>query len=207
MNRKNSVSNQTRNNWIIMLLQVAGGLLVVFSSIYFLFLPEGGYQGGRNPYYGVEIIFSRSTWELIHTWSGVFIIATAAIHIPLHWSWIKSMTLRVFRVITGRCNHMSTMGQFNLLINGLIGVSGLIVAISGMYFLLVPGASHSSGLADPMWLFTRVTWDLIHTWSGVIAIAAAVLHFAIHWRWALKVTTKIMTNAVSGSSIPVTASH
>jgi len=26
------------------------------SGIYFLVLPTGGYQGGRNPYYGIQVL-------------------------------------------------------------------------------------------------------------------------------------------------------
>lgn len=43
-----------------------------------------------------------------------------------------------------------------------------------------------------MILFSRATWDLVHTWAGVVLIAAAVIHFAIHWRWITKVTTKMI---------------
>jgi cytochrome b subunit of formate dehydrogenase len=58
------------------------------------------------------------------------------------------------------------------------------------FFLLVPGAFHNSIIPDPMWLFTSITWDLIHTWSGVAAIAAITLHFYIHWKWVYKVIRK-----------------
>jgi hypothetical protein len=44
-----------------------------------------------------------------------------------------------------------------------------------------------------MILFSRITWDLIHTWSSVTLILAGLLHFAIHWKWALKVTRKVLS--------------
>jgi hypothetical protein len=47
-----------------------------------------------------------------------------------------------------------------------------------------------------MFLFSRLIWDVIHTWSGVAMIAAAALHFAIHWKWAVKVTRKMAAAAV-----------
>ena len=118
-------------------------------------------------------------------------LAVAALHMPLHWSWIVNMTKRVFKIAMGQCKSMNARGKFNLAINGLLGLSGLITAISGLYFLLIPGASHNSSLADPRWLFSLVTWDLIHTWSGVVMIAVAVLHLDIHWKWVIKVSKKI----------------
>jgi hypothetical protein len=186
--RKPRVSNQTRNNWFIVLVLTVSGLLVTFSTFYFLFLPNGGYQGGRNPAYGIVILFTRTIWDLIHTWAGVVMIAIASIHIPLHWSWVVRMTKRIFTVLIGQCESMNARGQFNLLINGLIGVSGVIAAFSSLYFLFLPGSQNSSVNI----IFSRAVWDVIHTWSGVIMIAAAILHFAIHWRWVIKVAGKLI---------------
>ena len=188
--RKPRVSSQTRNNWFIVLVLSISGLLVTLSSFYFLFLPNGGYQGGRNPYYGIVIFFNRSTWDLIHTWAGLAMIAIAAIHIPLHWSWITSMTIRVFKIMLGQCKGMNARGQFNLIINGVIGLSGLIAAFSSLYFLFFPG-SQAGNVVSTTLIFSRATWDVIHTWSGVTMIAAAILHFAIHWRWVFKVAKKL----------------
>jgi len=191
MSSKLSVSHQTRNNWLVVLLLTISGLFTIFSSVYFLFLPDGGYQGGRNPYYGIVILFTRTTWDLIHTWAGVVMIAIAAIHIPLHWSWILTMTKRIFKIMLGQCQGMNARGQFNLIINGVIGLSGFIAAISSLYFLFFPGGQGASAHATTL-IFSRPVWDVIHTWSGVVMIAAAILHFAIHWRWILKVTGKLL---------------
>jgi hypothetical protein len=38
---------------------------------------------------------------------------------------------------------------------------------------------------------------LIHTWSGVVVSVAAVVHFAIHWRWVKNVTLQLV-----GSLLP-----
>jgi len=183
------VSTQTRNNYFIDSFLFTGGIIAALSGVYFLFLPVAGYQGGRNPMYGITILFDRHTWGDIHVWATVAIIILAAIHIPLHWKWIVSMTRRAFKLITGK-SKMNAYATFNLGVNILIGLSALISGLSGLYFLLVPGAAHASIAPDPMWLFSRITWDLIHTWSGVIVIAAATLHFYIHWKWAFKVTRK-----------------
>jgi hypothetical protein len=192
--RKHRVSSQTRNNWFIVLLLTVSSILVTLSTFYFLFLPNGGYQGGRNPTYGIVILFTRTTWDLIHTWAGVVMIAIAAIHIPLHWSWIVRMTKHIFTILIGQCKGMNARGQFNLLINGLIGVSGVIAAFSSLYFLFFPGPQNSSS----NFIFSRAVWDVIHTWSGVTMIAAAILHFSIHWRWVLKVAGKLIGELPQG---------
>jgi hypothetical protein len=179
-------SSQTRNNFLLDMPMLASGLVAVLSGIYFLFLPVGGYQGGRNPFNGLVIFFERHTWSDIHTWSSVIIMALAAIHIPVHWDWITKMTRSGVRSLVGK-SRLNKFSKFNLFINVLIGLSGLVCGLSGLYFLfeslLVPMGSGG-------WIFTCFVWDMIHTWSGVVVTATAILHFAIHWRWVAKVFRK-----------------
>ena len=182
-------SAQTRNNLLLDMQLLISGIITALSGIYFLFLPVGGYQGGRNPFYGITIIFERHSWNDIHIWASVALISLAALHIPLHWEWITKMTKSGFRSVFGKSS-LNKHSQFNLAVNVLIGLSGLLCGISGLYFLLVPGASHASLVGDPGWIFSRVVWDLIHTWSGVVMITAGLLHFGIHWKWVVKVVSK-----------------
>ena len=191
MNHTSQVSKQTRNNWWVDIFLLSSTIVAGLSGIYFLFLPTGGYKGGTNPFYNIQIIFTRTTWEDLHDWAGVVMIVVAALHIPLHWNWFVNMTKRMVKMVRGKSEKMSARGQFNLYVNLTVALSFLLTGLTGLYFFLVPGASHGSGQVDPMWLFTRTTWDLIHTWSSVIMISAATLHFAIHWKWVTKVTNKI----------------
>jgi hypothetical protein len=178
-------SAQTRNNFILDLGLLFSGLISALSGIYFLFLPTG-YQGGRNPLYGLVIFFERHTWSDVHTWSSVIIMGLALLHIPLHWDWIVKMTRSGFRTLVGK-SKLNSRSRFNLGINVLIGLSGLICGFSGLYFLFFPGGETI--------LFTTYAWDVIHTWSGVAVIAAAILHFEIHWKWISKISQKYIRTA------------
>ena len=75
MSKPIRMSMPTRLNWLIDAVVVVGGILAGLSGIYFLYLPSGGYQGGRNPMYGVTILFGRHTWEDVHLWGGVLMMA------------------------------------------------------------------------------------------------------------------------------------
>jgi hypothetical protein len=204
MNAKPLVSPQTRNNWWIDSFLFLSGILVLFSSLYFLLWPSNGYQGGRNAAYEATIVFSRDVWDIMHTWAGVTMIVVAIIHIPLHWGWIMTMSKRVGNILLGRCERMNGGGQFNLLLNALLAISALLAALSGLYFLFSPPGWDKT---VPTFLFVRSTWDVIHTWSGVVMMIAALLHFSIHWRWIAKVTQKIFRSVayeqqpVAGSSL------
>jgi len=61
MSNQIRISMQTRKKWLLDVALLAGGILAALSGIYFLFLPSGGYEGGRNPMDGITILFSRHT--------------------------------------------------------------------------------------------------------------------------------------------------
>lgn len=185
---KGSVSQHTLKNWLIDASVFIGGLIAGLTGIYFLFLPSGGYQGGRNPYYGITILFDRHTWDDLHTWFGALMIAAVAVHFTYHWGWVESMAKRMAKTLAGKGARMNRRGYFNIAIDATVAFGFLVAAVSGLYFMFEPAGART---ATPIFLFSRTTWDLIHTWSGVLMIAAAVIHFAIHWGWVTKVTAKI----------------
>lgn len=191
MNEVRKVSKLTRNNWILDAGLFLTALVASLSGIYFLIFPDGGYKGGRNPYYGIQIIFERAGWEWMHTWISLAMIVIALVHLIFHWKWVVNTTKRIGRSIIERKPNGSKASWTNTLVNGVLGFGFLICTISGIYFLLAP---HTKGglIADPMILFSRTVWDIIHTWAGVAFIGAALIHFVIHWGWVAKVTHKIV---------------
>jgi len=186
------VSTQTKKNWLLDAGLFFAALAASLSGIYFLFFPSGGFMGGRNPAYGMVLLFSRETWDLLHTWTGVAMIAVAVAHLAIHWSWVTGAALRVLKEVTGRCACINPRARFNIFVDSLVALGFLLSAVSGVYFLFA-GSSHGGTLADPIFLFSRTTWDLVHTWSSVVFIAAAVVHLAIHWRWVVNVTRRIFS--------------
>ena len=183
-----------RNKWLLFAVVFLSGLVAALSGIYFLFVPSGGYQGGRNPTYGVTILFSRHTWDDLHAWGGVLMIVVAVVHFAIHWRWVKVMSKRTVEALLSRETKLAKGPRLNVAINLVIAVSFLLTAVSGIYLLFAPSGGFQGGRNagwDPMFLFSRTTWDLIHTWAGVAFIGAAVVHFWIHWRWIKNTTTRL----------------
>jgi len=108
---KSSVSNQTRNNWLIDAVLLISAVGATLSGIYFLFLTTGGYQGDRNPYYGIVILFERHTWSDIHIWTGVMATIVILIHLPLHWGWIVNMTKRMVKDLLGKGQNLNARSR------------------------------------------------------------------------------------------------
>jgi hypothetical protein len=193
--KRPTLSMHTRTNWLIDAGVFLGAVLASISGIYFLFVPSGGFQGGRNPFYDVRILFSRGTWDDLHMWGGVVMIAAAAVHVAIHWDWIKMMLRRILNSMLGRGSKLSHGAVVNVVVDGLIAISFVVTAVSGVVFLFLPTGGYQGG-ANSGWeaapLFSRTTWDLIHTWGGVVMIVAAVIHFWIHWRWVVNVTRRFV---------------
>ncbi len=187
MENKKGVTSLTRNNWLMDFGLFLTAIITILSGIYFLYLPDGGFKGGRNPLYGIRIIFLRETWEWLHTWIGLAMVVIALVHVIFHWKWVKSMFKRV---VSGASAQLNPRARYNLWLNAVTAFSFLICALSGLYFLFA-GGSEGGRNPDPMFLFSRTAWDMVHTWSSVIFIISAILHFAIHWRWIRNVTKKV----------------
>jgi hypothetical protein len=184
-----SLSKQTKRNWWTDALLMCSAMVAALTGIYFLYLPTGGYQGGRNPLYNVTIIFPRNTWDDLHTWGGIAMIALAIIHLVIHWRWVVNMTKRTWNELTGKCGCINPRGRWNLILNAIVAASFVFTAISGIYFLFFQSGR---GTYDPLILFNRATWDILHTWSGITLIAGAIIHLTIHWRWVANVTSKMV---------------
>ena len=75
-----------KRRWILDAVLALSAFVVIATSLYFLYLPTG-YQGGRNPYYEISILFARVTWDALHTWGGILMILIALAHVAVHWRW------------------------------------------------------------------------------------------------------------------------
>lgn len=195
MATKRNVSARTRNNWLIDAAVFIGALLAMVSGLYFLFIPNGGYQGGRNPWYGVVILLQRHTWGEIHTWGGLLMIGAVAIHLAIHRRWIGMMARRLWQKACGDSCRIARGAWVNVAVDGVIALGFFSTAVSGLYFFFLPESGYRGGTNpawDPGFLLSRPTWDLIHTWSGIALALAAVAHLYIHWRWVTKVTRKVV---------------
>jgi hypothetical protein len=185
----------TRKNRLIDASVFLGGGSASLSGVYLLFLPSGGYQGGRNPACQLTILLSRQGWSQVRTWGGVLMIAAIVIHFAVHWNWVKMMGRCSANALRSDGTHLSKGANVNAGINASVGISFLVRALSGIYFLFAPAGGFQGGNYpgwDPMFLVSRTTWDMTHTWSGVVMIVTTAVHFTIHWRWVKNMTVCLL---------------
>ncbi len=185
--RKSTLTPKLKSNWWIDASLGISAVLAVLSSIYFLIYPVTGYQGGRNPYYNKTLIFSKATWDTFHTWAGILMILAALVHIIIHWKWIIGTISRTWEVLTKKRDGFGERLTYNIVLDVTIAVSFLLCSVSGIYFLF----NAESGPNATAFLFTKTTWDLVHTWSGVIMTIGAMLHIVLHWSWITNISSKM----------------
>ena len=198
-----ALSKTNRNNWLLDSLLALSGLVVGLTSIYFLFLPLDGYKGGRNPYYGLIILFDRHTWSDLHTWVGLGMTVIALIHFIIHFDWIVNMAKKIAKEALHRKAILNKRGRFNIFVDAMIALGFFISAITGLIFFLVAGENSVFTPAARM-IADTTALDLIHSWSGILMIAAAVVHFAIHWQWVVKIARRIFQRNPAPVTVPAT---
>lgn len=205
MSENGIFKKQVRRNWLMDAGLFLAGLGATLTGVYFLFLPVGGSHGGRNPYYGITIFFDRQTWDSLHTWTGVAMIAAVLIHLVLHWNWITGTIKRTTGEIFKRRRQMSLKNQIYVAVDFMIAIGFLLTAVSGIYFLLGPAGVSSRNI--PAFIFSAQTWDTIHTWASVAMIAGIMVHLELHWSWIASVSKRFLVpeRKLKTQKVPVKA--
>jgi len=83
-----------RGRWNLILNTVVAisFIITAISGVYFLFVTGGRWTADTT------ILFTHNTWDLIHTWAGVSLIAAVVIHLAIHWKWVTKVTRKMFGI-------------------------------------------------------------------------------------------------------------
>jgi len=181
--KSKKLSTKLKYNWLIDAVLFLGALLAILTGIYFLVYPVGGFMGGRNPDYGIIIMFGRETWEVLHDWTGIAMIAGALVHIVFHYRWIWGTLKRIFTPVKQQPGRMGSRLLWTIVVDALIALGFIVSAVSGVYFFFAA--------KDANWLMADTTWDMLHTWGSILLIVASLVHIALHWSWIKNITAKM----------------
>jgi hypothetical protein len=82
---------------------VDGGILFGFLGsmitgfVLWVVLPSGGYQGGRGVVDASRVfILGRESWQMMHNWLSLSMVAGVFLHLVLHWNWLICMTRKLW---------------------------------------------------------------------------------------------------------------
>ena len=91
--------------------------------------------------------------------------------------------------------------KLNYLLNMVIGLAFLLSSVTGIAFLLMGSGGYQGGrnpnYATALLGLSRETWSDLHTWGSLVMIAGVFIHLALHWKWIVCATKKMLPSLPS----------
>ena len=86
--------------------------------------------------------------------------------------------------------------KLNYLLDAVIGLAFALSGATGIAFLLMGSGGYQGGrnpgFETALLGLSRGTWDDLHTWASLVMIVGVLVHLALHWKWIVCVTKKMM---------------
>ena len=136
----------------------------------------------------MEVYF---TGLALHELIGLLFAVLLTIHVVLHWKWVVSLTRTFFKKLL----HES---RLNYVLNVALFVDLLVVTLSGLVI------ARTLGYAVSLSTEAMSNWLFIHVVSSHLSLILIALHVALHWKWIVTNSKKILFGSWSalGSTIP-----
>lgn len=123
----------------------------------------------------------QSTGVPLHEWGSVLFVVPFAIHILLHWDWIKSSFHRVSSKAPMKEKFGIVWAYLLYLVMLLVFVSGFLISIA-----LLPALNIDIQIQD--------FWSKIHHDSATLIMPMIGIHLALYWKWIVKFTQRMKEN-------------
>ena len=124
----------------------------------------------------------RFTGLVLHEWLGLAIVGMVFAHLLLSWSWIASLSRRMFAVGT------TARARINYLLNLLLFVAVTAAIFSGILISqkAIPVLIGTKDAPDMDW-----RWDSLHNDFSQAVLMLAGFHLAINLDWVLAAAQKV----------------
>jgi hypothetical protein len=120
--------------------------------------------------------FARNVWVAAHIATGFAGIAAVVIPIVWHWAWLKALRDRKLKSLPKKL-------RANRIVNRVIWITFIATNVSGVAAWVQHFGTerYIVGLADCLHVVTGVAWTVF-----------AVLHLALHWKWIISTTRRLL---------------
>lgn len=128
--------------------------------------------------------FPGVTGISVHEWLSLAVFIPTVLHLAVNWDWVTRTAAKVL----GRLRAVS---RANLVVDTLLFVATVTVMLSGMM------VSQAIAAALGVTVVPSVAWHLAHAVSARVVIVVMLGHFALHWRWVLRVARGMISRIAS----------
>ena len=131
----------------------------------------------------------RFTGLVLHEWLGLAMVGMVFAHLLFSWSWIASLSRRMFAVQSAR-------SRINYFLNLSLFAAVTAVIFSGILISqkAIPALTGMKAAPDMDW-----RWDILHNQFSQALIILSGLHLAINWDWALAAGQKLFRRVREGA--------
>ncbi len=134
----------------------------------------------------------RFTGIAIHEWLGIALGAVVVTHLVIHWSWITGVAQRLFSRTTG-CARLG------------YALNALLFAV--LTTIIFTGLMISETALAPLGIRTERDrfWTQLHHLASDAAVFLLGVHVALHWRWIVNATQRLLTRLSSQKAAALSA--
>jgi hypothetical protein len=131
----------------------------------------------------------RFTGLVLHELLGLAMVAMVFAHLLFSWSWIASLSRRLFVVQSARA-------RINYLLNLSLFAAVTAVIFSGILISqkAIPALIGTKAAPDMDW-----RWDYLHNLFSQFVVILSGFHLAMNWDWVLAAAEKLFGRVLGGA--------
>ncbi len=144
--------------------------------------------------FGALFLAYNPAWTgvAVHEWLSVVTIVPLLFHVIVNWD----QTLAVLRRFAAM---LRAMPKVNLVVDAALFIVAVTVMLSGL--LISQSVARAVGVTivpGPLWVST-------HAWAADATILLLLVHFALHWRWVVNCSKRLVRRDSAGEDDPIIA--
>jgi hypothetical protein len=139
--------------------------------------------------------FMLQTRIVVHSVVGSLMLMGSAVHIALHWEWIKAVVMRSPKELAKRVRAKRGIDIWLFVFAILCGVTGWMALlmqcpepVEGPVLSMVEGR----GIIPNPFVLSLRAWSGLHRLSGTVMFLIMVIHLAQHWKWVVSATRRYL---------------
>jgi hypothetical protein len=145
----------------------------------FFLVTMGSLFGGERANVLDQEPFILPARVVVHSVAGALMLIGSAMHIALHWEWIKTVVIRSPRRLAKRVRAKRGIDIWLFVSSVLCGVTGVMALLMQGFF------------PNPFVLSLRA-WSGLHRLSGMTMFLIIFVHLAQHWKWIVSATRRCL---------------